>query len=450
MEYSLLLEKKKRVKIFWGLLIFAFIFLLVSFKIIGLFGLFAFIAALLSIIISPLLHGRDKFFLYSWLICIPLFDFLRFLSVGGATVISFAFMIISMPYAIILVFNRYSEVSKKFPFIHFLMLFQIALTLSFIFNMTSIFDVREVFKYFIQIFIIFLTFSVLEKEPEEDKNIFKWINLFIVLNSLVGIVQKLTGIGLIYADGVYRITGLIGSTNGLGFLINIHLILTFYMFINAKSKKEKELIILSILISVLALILTLSKTSYLIFIVTLFGLFLMLPSKAQIKLFVSSLFATIILIIINYAFNLNFIESIIHRFNDNNSFEWRVKIWNYLLYKINSLTFFIGNGFNSSTNYLLNINPGDSPYAHNLYLELFYEYGVWGLFYCFSYILIGFNILIKALKTSFKDTTLGFILLIILSVIIDMYSSNSMTLRTPLIVLWTMIITFLVKVDKIK
>jgi len=178
-----------------------------------------------------------------------------------------------------------------------------------------------------------------------------------------------------------------------------------------------------------------------------FILFFYLPVKLKIKIFVSGIVLFIVFFATDFLFSLNITQNIIGRFNNNSSLEWRFEVWNYLLYGISKGNIFIGQGIESARYFLIPYMGGVSM-PHNLYLQMFYEYGLCSVFYFLPYIILG----IKFLKASFSkkiENRLFYVVpfLIISEIIIDMFISNSVLLRSTMYFGWVIIAIFYLQLN---
>jgi len=301
---------------------------------------------------------------------------------------------------------------------------------------TALNDMSDLYKFFILIFILGLTYICFKENKQ--RAYFNWFNSFIIINAIVTIFQRLTGFGLLIVEGVPRPPGLMTHSNSTGFLVNIFLPLAVYCYIKAKTKTNKFFWLTGIILGILSLLLTFSKAAYLIFATQLGFLFLFLPLKNKVKFILSFISLSVIVILLDIVMGLSLAEYVVDRFNNQDSFEWRLKVWGYLMDNLKGAAIIAGNGINSSLYYLMQVNYGDSPFPHNLYIQMLYEYGLTGFFYIIGLIFAG----IKLLNIYFNDKKIDRIfvlvpLLMIASILINMFSDNCMFLRTNMFIAWS-------------
>jgi len=450
MEYLLELEEKQRYRILGVGVIIATLFIMLSSMFLGMYGFILSTGLIFFILITPLLYGRYKLFLFLWLIVQPFLSiFEGKISHGDINPFTFFITGLSFPFALILFCKEIGIIIKKIPFIAYLIIFEIILSLNAIRPGTSLITNLQLIRFhFIEIFLISITYFYL-KNNNSCETLFNWMNIFVITNSVVAVFQRLTGIGVVYIDGFSRVQGLVGHPNALGFLINTFLPVTFYMYCNADTKRKKIIWGISLVISIFALILSLSKTSYLIFGLLTFLIYLKSPHKLKIKSLLIAFVSIFIFLIIDASFNLNMIQTITMRFNDNSSLEWRYTVWNYLLANMNFHSYLFGHGTNSVTQYLSSVNPGNPATSHNGYLQLLYEYGITGLVYVIPF----FYLFIKSVQNIlFKKNILNNKLdnLIILGItfilIVETYMDQSLVNRSIMYFAWVLMTVFYMKV----
>jgi len=123
MEYSLQIERKKRIYSLIGLIILLIVFVIFCIFFLGIFGLVLLGVLLLFCLLSPPFMDKYKFFLFGWLFIIPCFDNIQPLLIGNTSVLTYALAGISVPVAIFLFYNKFFEFSIKIPHLKYLMLF---------------------------------------------------------------------------------------------------------------------------------------------------------------------------------------------------------------------------------------------------------------------------------------------------------------------------------------
>ncbi len=306
---------------------------------------------------------------------------------------------------------------------------------------TSIGDMTDIYKFFILIFVLACTYVYCKEN--DGNNIFKWINIFAILNAAATIFQRITGIGLAIIENVPRAQGLLGHPNITGFFVNIYLPVGIYMYLKSTTKKDKFFWMVGILTNLLSLLLAMAKIAYISLAFQIFILLFFIPFKMKMRIIFSIIGLGIAVLLVNFIFNMDLTGYIMERFHNSSSFEWRIKVWTYLLGNMDILSIFTGHGINSVLYYLMQVNFGESPFAHNLYLQLLYEYGLWGSFYYAGFFVVG----LKFLKTYFTDKTIDKVfvstpILIISGILINMASDNPAFQRTSMFIAWSTITVF--------
>lgn len=451
MEYVVLLEKKQRFRVLIGLLILYSVFILFSFFSFGLYGCALSLGLLFFITLMPILYGRYKLFLFLWILVVPFLDPFRVFLIGGTNPFTYLVTGLTFPVALLLFYKEYFNILKELPFLKYLLFVNIIILLSYFRPYSNLMEIFTVFRFhFLEMFIVFATYFYIKKYSY--KTLFNWISILAFINSIFTLFQKVTGIGLSFADGVARPGGIMGHANGNGFFVDIYLPLAFYMFLNAKTKYGKIFLGGNIIFCLFTLIMTMSKSSIIAFVVSLLILFFYLPLKNKIRLLGTIIAFTSIFLIVNFLFNLNIIENIILRLNNQSSFLWRFKIWNALIGNISFSTIFFGNGVESVAHFLQRRFPGEAFASHNLYLQFLYEYGILGLLYLLNFAFIGFKFIKASLKKNYNDRYVYLVPFSVLSsiLIISISDVAPNSARTAMYCAWIIIVIFFVKLNSVE
>jgi len=153
--------------------------------------------------------------------------------------------------------------------------------------------------------------------------------------------------------------------------------------------------------------------------------------------------------LLNIILELNIINYIQSRFENQTSYEWRKQTWHILIQNFNWLSLLIGHGVGSSREYLLTIRPNDIPNPHNGYIELLYEYGIAGMIYIIGIASVAVTNLKKVL--GIKDFKNKFIYLIpvlySLTFLVELMFDVVVTLRETTFYLWTYIAIFCIMIN---
>ena len=447
MEYSLILEQRKRYLFLGAGVIFLILLTFAMFFSMGIFGLLDIILLLFFLILTPFLYKRNKFFLVLWLFIVPVFDNFRPFVIAGANPMTVIGTVITVPTAMIILSNYIGSVWKKLPYIKYIFFFMLLLIFNCFRQDSFASGLMNVFRYFIQIFIIYLAYDSFKDDLTKAYSIFKLINIFTVINSIVILFQRLTGFGLLSVGGVLRAPGLLAHPNVTAIVVNLYLPMAIYMLMKSQKKEEKFYWGISIILNVLALLLTLTKVGYLCFLVMLFLMFLCLPYKRKLKAALVSICIFVLLTAVNFIFNLQIIEGILIRMGENDSYTWRQEVWKLLMAGINSRNVWFGNGIDSASSYLLSLGQYKMM-THNVYLQLWFELGVTCIIFYMSFIfpLISF---IKAFMNKRLTDRMEYIfpIAIFVQIFINMYSDNSVFSRTPMFFAWVIITYFYMKLS---
>lgn len=452
MEYILQLEKNHRYKLliaFMLFMLFGFFFL---FQFMGIYGLIFFAALMLFIVVSPLLAGKEKLLLFIWIFLVPVFETLLTFKIGGINPFNYFFTGLTLPIGLYLMNKHMNSSMKEIPFVKYIILLQVIISLNFLRPFLSIIDIFEDFKLYIScVFIIYITYSFLKNNDFEKscKMLFNWINIYIILNGLVALFQRITGIGLMIVETVPRIRGLTAHPNGLGLMTVIYFPLGLYMFLKAKNTKEKIFWGTGLFLSLLALLLSFCKTAIVLLVIS-FGIFsLVLSNKLKVRIFTGVFALFISFMILDQILNLGIVVNFLERFNNNSSFTWRLSIWGYILKNMNFGTFLIGNGSKSVESLLAVSNSGIAFSSHNMYLKYLYEYGFWGLIYYLSFITLAIKFLKIYLTKKIKDYEFYIVPFIItLIILIDSFFDPAGQCRVVMNIGWVLLTIFCLKANK--
>lgn len=452
MEYKLLFENKQKQI---ALIVAVIAFLLISvygFYSYGINALFILAAGLVCLSILPILLNRPKIMIFLWLIIYPISQSLLYFnlfSFEGKNAIGLLVTGISLPMLFVIFFQTIKQAIADIPFLKYLLFFDFLTFLSlFRFDGALYNTLLELRIHLVILFLILLVYTYLKNNS--PKLIFTYINLFAFANMLVAILQALIRKGAVIIEGVARVRGLMEHPNTCGFLINIYLGYCFYKLFLSESKKDKVIWGCIIFFNILALILTFSKTSYLIFVVNLLILTIFSSFKTQIKNISLVILSTCMIVLLDLLVGLNLSAKLVSRFQNTSSFEWRLEVWSTLLRNMNLLSFFTGYGINSVQKYLLMVRPNDLPVAHNGYIQLLYEYGILG----FSYIVAIISVSVSSLrnlaqKSDFNEKIIYLVpLMMACSLLVELMFDVAVSLRESIFYLWTYIVVFYILINQ--
>jgi hypothetical protein len=443
-QKNYLANKLGLTQVFLGVLISGL--LVVAFK-MGVLGLGAAGFLLFLFILTPLLINKNGFFLFLWLFIAPSFDNFQ-VQVAGTNLIVLIITGLTVPYSLILLLRDTRQIVEKMPFTLCLLLFNLVLFLNF-FRPDLMPGVPvEFLRLFFEIIIIYCYYNL--NKQHKTERLFTQVNYFIILNSLIAILQRVTGVGLMMIEGVPRVGGLVGHPNCLAFLNVLYLPFAIHHLLNAHSSRQKQLWLAGVFIATLALMLTLCKNVIFTMFCEYFILFLFLPAKLRIRAGIGVIVFVCALIGMNALLNFGLFDLFAERFGNNSSMDWRHRVWGYLLNDIDITNIWLGHGVNAAKMTIQSLSKfaADLPvYTHNVYIQILYENGLTGLFLLASFIQPTLHFLSCFVKQMTVNRVLP--LLILFAIFINMATDNSVMLRTPMSFAWLFIAYFyLVSIEK--
>ncbi len=424
----------------WLMLVLVAFYCLVLFK-LGFLGLIGLTGLLLMVLLTPLLMNRYWFFLILWQFISPVFDNMRSLLVAGTNPVIFLITGITFPFAVYLILRDAFSTLKTLPFLGFLMAFNAIIFINLFRPDAEPGILLEGLKLAIEIFIILC--GVQEIRAGRAHRLFAGVNLFMLFNSSVAIFQRVTGIGMTLIEGLPRVGGLVGHPNCLAFVNVLYIPFGIYQFLQSETKKERLFWLSGVLISGLALVLTLCKNVIFCGVLQLFVLFFFLPRRLKMRLGLGVLLAVLLFLGLDSLFHLGFQAQFADRMSNSDSMVWRLKIWGYLLSLIEGPGLLLGHGVNAARALIHMIDSRGSDYVHNAYLQLLYDYGLSGLLYLMAFLQPSWHFAQRFLRADQTLKLSAMMPLLILGAIwINMASDNSVFLRTPMSFAWLMLSYF--------
>lgn len=232
----------------------------------------------------------------------------------------------------------------------------------------------------ISIFSIYLmTFSLLSKE--KIKIVFKSLLTLLVIYNILGVLGFIFKFeyffGFIKNELVdnFRYSSVLKNPNSFGEFTYLSLMISIYLFIDTNNKKTKVVYLLSIFISLLSLVVSMSRNAVLMTVISVIFLIVFNYNNInkQVKrmlavVFITGLIGIVILSIVNFDFVLNL-------FRLNQGLNERVDLWLFVLQYI-KVRPFVGIGYGNSSLIFLNHLYFQVSHAHNLYLSLLFENGL--------------------------------------------------------------------------
>lgn len=257
--------------------------------------------------------------------------------------------------------------------------------------------------------------------------------------AITDIVMYYLGSWILEDRGIFRATGISGHPNDEALFLNINLAVTLSLALSLRNKREKIFYSLISLVCVLSIILTFSKTGYIMIALTVFLVPLLAMAKNKNFWPIFPICGLVLLLsVVLFSYYQKFIS---YRLADQSTFISRVEIWQGVIPRFYEHPFF-GNGFMSSEEMVRRLFPQSGGWVvlastHNLFIRILVEAGIVGLL-CF---LIGYLSMFRyGLKVFWgsKDTvTVGLATgFLVFSLTILVYSIVGDSFFTPMVNLY--------------
>jgi O-antigen ligase len=410
---------------------------------VGTLGILAAVALMTVTVLTPLLINRYGLFLFIWLFIAPSFDNLRSLLVAGTNPAVFLITGLTLPFAFFLLGRDMAKVMKNLPFTRYLLLFNGVLFLNLFRPDAESGILLECLKLFFELFVIFCGYRVI-MSGKPDK-LFSQVNWFMILNSGVAFFQRLTGLGLSMIEGVPRVGGLVGHPNCLAFLNALYIPFGIYQALHAKTRQQRVFWLIGVIASSIVLVMTMCKNVIACMLLDYVILFLCLPNALKRRCLAALAVLIATLLGMNALFHFNLFTLLSERVSNNDSMAWRFKIWGQLLGNMDLPNMLIGHGVNAGKALVHRIVPSDSSFIHNIYIQLWYEYGATGILLILAFLQPSVTFLCALCQRNpDQNTRINsiFPLLILLTILINMATDNSVFLRTPMCFAWLFLTYF--------
>lgn len=371
-------------------------------------------------LMTPLLLRVERLLLLSWVIAYPIFYGFQILP------IMYILLPLSLP-GTLASLVRYGWVHRRLVFPLTLPLW--LLLGGYLMNMTHFSHVlkpswllRDIGTVAVTLYLVALAWQWMMARPRFKKYLYHALMGMGLLNGVVILFQKILHVGVMEAGGAtkfLRPMGLFSHPNPAGYDVLMAIVLGLYGYFTAESPKSRFFYAGTLMILLMACMMTMSKTSILQ-LLPLLGLWLMfLPGKLRLR--IVGITALISFVLVAWSFLVDhgaLWVSILQRFSKSDTLEIRQRYWTILSGHMNPASLFWGHGYRSTTQVLgvynyqnvlfssdLNTERGAwAIHPHNAYLKYIFEYGVWaiGMFVAYGLMLLraGRNILKPALGVS--------------------------------------------------
>lgn len=260
------------------------------------------------------------------------------------------------------------------------------------------------------------------KTPEENFKLFRKVNLYLVIFTLIHCLLTIFGypFGLftMVVEGFKRSIGFSYHPNELAKtlgLLLIYFIGLYYYYFRTENKallKDRLLIGITIVSVILAFLLTLSKNAFLSFaiaIVLFYGLSLF-DAKLRSKVLQPVIIFGILMLVLLTGYQIytgnDLMSTVTDRFNDTRSLEWRYSVWGYLLGNMDGNSVWFGHGLTSSNMELYRFlfdtskkSSGQSIFVHNAFIGFLYDMGLCGLLVFAGFVSANLHSLKEYLRT---------------------------------------------------
>lgn len=335
------------------------------------------------------------------------------------------------------------------------LIFILICTLSIIVNYNNHF-VRNI----ISISYLFLQMPLLffYKDKYEVNDVSKFLNIFnyvffafAIISLLLGIFnfhiyRVINSVGLVFGIHDGRLFGLYGNPNCLANIACISIYFSIFLLLNCKKFSNRVFYILNILIQIICLMWSSSRSSIIAFIISIIVVFIIayvkknpvffkkiiLKNKSKLYLYIS-IFLMAIVIIIFCLLNTNLFGRVYHTSDVSNG---RFSIWGAAIQVANkNFLFGVGNNnvkdslipflleyFNNYNDYNLAAN------THNIYLQVLVSNGIFALI---AFLLVLGSVFSKFLKRDFDIKIMPFFGLTLTICIWNFFDSNMLYMFFP-------------------
>ena len=283
-----------------------------------------------------------------------------------------------------LVLDQTSNVKTQYSkgLITFIITIIATLNIIMVCNMKKGLDLNRFSKYFYYITMINVFYCVVQNfNPKIDE---------ILVNFLKSDVSRY---GVDSYGALGRVTGLLLESNFNGPFLVIGIINIFELLINSsKSKKEKIIYLFSLVIAIIELLLTFSRTAYLGFAVCILYYFVKFKFTYKLRVMLGLLILSIAFMyvyITNYEFRI-IIQTRFSFLNGSSSLKsdshYKIFIQALSIYVMNIRNIIFGVGYNCLNIYYVQIFHYTMMKAHNFFLQMLCEVGIIGLSFNLYYL----------------------------------------------------------------
>jgi hypothetical protein len=256
--------------------------------------------------------------------------------------------------------------------------------------------VRDIATLLVILYMMVLAWQWLRVDYRNKKRLFYGLVAMGLLNGVLIILQKISGIGMMTAGGesvMLRPIGMLSHPNPAGYGTLLALILVIYGYFSADTNKERRIFGLGVLTLLLACLMTMSKTS-IVQLIPILGLWtLFLPSAMKWKALISGSVLGLGMCIWLFLIDQGELwETLVLRFSKSDTLSLRQQYWKILIENMGGSSMLMGHGYRSTTQILglhnygyglfqADLNSENGPWIihpHSAYLKYIYELGLFG------------------------------------------------------------------------
>jgi len=339
----------------------------------GLIGLLGSIALALGTVLVPYIYNKPQIFL---IFSLFIFPFTRLFSLEDKFVITATLYTASIPCFIWLYKKHFSKITVNSAYMFWLIAYTVIIFLN-IFRIDSgLIEVAKEFgRTYFALFICFSVYDLISNSTDRFNKMVKAMGYMFNAVALIAIAQYATKTGSFVVEGLFRSRGVFFNFNEYAYVISIFTCFAMYFLLSSKTHKNRIFWGATILLNLVALLTTLSKTSLFTTMLVLVVMSAFISLRQKIWLF--STYAVLGGLLSAYIMLSGMADVLIQRFGNTTSLEWRFEMWRNLQNMILQGNWLLGEGANASRKFLLMVVPfGETAAPHNIYLETTYNYGL--------------------------------------------------------------------------
>lgn len=270
-----------------------------------------------------------------------------------------------------------------------------------------LFDGIDDWLKFASIFSIYiLVYNIIADDEQYTSKIINVILYSSYIPLAIGVFQYITNNGTLFSQGYYRVQSTFVHPNPFAFYLVV-IITTLLMTISKKEKYPLFKLIL-LLLSIFELITTYTRGAWLGLLLIITLLILFSNSKKRSVYFI--ILICLVVFIISFSVVLKRFDNLFSNRVDQSSLAFRISLWSKALSMIGN-RLIIGYGLGSFSRYSTSI-IGFKTEAHNEYLRILFETGIFGLLEYLVLYFLTLKLLFRQIKLHNKKSLYVFVLVI--------------------------------------